>query len=127
MSFIYYNPNPANKSVGDCVIRALSLIMNDSWSNIYADLTMQGAFLFDMPNSNSVWGEYLKANGFTYGVIKDTCPYCYTVRDFCRDHPYGTYVLATGTHVIGVIDGDYYDTADSGSEVPIYYFKKGNK
>lgn len=122
--FIYYNPNPAGKSVGDCVVRAISLVMGDTWEDTYADLTMTGRFLYDMPNSNNVWAEYLKMNGFVQGSLPNTCPSCYTVRDFCRDHSKGTYVLATGSHVIGVIDGDYYDTADSGSEVPVYYFTR---
>lgn len=124
MSFIYYNPNPAERSVGDCVVRALSIVFNDSWENIYADLTMQGRFMYDMPNANNVWGEYLKINGYKRKTIPDTCPWCYTIRDFCYDHPYGVYVLATGTHVVAVIDGNYYDTSDSGSEIPTYYWYK---
>ena len=28
MSFIYYNPNPERKLVGDCVIRAISKVTN---------------------------------------------------------------------------------------------------
>ena len=40
------------------------------------------------------------------------------------DNPEGKYLLATGTHVVTVIDGDYYDTWDSGDEIPIYYFTK---
>ena len=50
MGFVYYNPNPAGRFVGDCVIRALTVAFNDSWENIYADLTMQGRFMYDMPN-----------------------------------------------------------------------------
>lgn len=123
MGYVYYNPNPENKIVGDCVIRALTVMFNDSWENIYADLTMVGLFMHDMPNSNSVWGEYLKMNGFKQYVLPDTCPSCYTIKDFIKDYPSGKYMLATGTHVIAVIDGNYYDTGDSGNEVPIYYWK----
>lgn len=125
--FVNYNSNPANKFVGDCVVRALCVAFNDSWENIYADLTMVGRYLYDMPNSNQVWSEYLMMNGFVYGSLRDTCPYCYTIKDFCKDNPNGVYVVATGTHVVAIVDGDYYDTADSGNEIPIYYFKKGEK
>ena len=59
-------------------------------------------------------------------IIPNTCPDCYTIADFCNDHPYGTYILATGTHVVAVIDGDYYDTWDSGNEIPIFYWQKEN-
>lgn len=65
MGFIYYNPNPANKSVGDCVIRALSVVLNDSWENIYADLTMQGRFMYDMPNARM--NRYDYGYGYGYG------------------------------------------------------------
>lgn len=124
--FIYYNPNPDKKTVGDCVIRALTLAFPDhnSWENIYADLTMLGHFEHDMPNSNSVWGLYLTMNGYVREIIPDTCPDCYTINDFANEHPYGTYILATGSHVVGVVNGNYYDTSDSGREVPIYYFRK---
>lgn len=122
--FIYLNPNPSGKHVGDCVVRALSIAFDDSWENIYADLTMVGRFLYDMPNRDYVWGEYLKMNGFTRHSLPDTCPQCYTIKMFCKDHPDGVYVVATGSHVVVVINGDYYDTADSGNEVPIYYFSE---
>jgi len=43
---------------------------------------------------------------------------------FCEDHPYGTYIVGTGTHAIACIDGNYYDTWDSGDESPLFYWKK---
>jgi hypothetical protein len=124
MSYVYYNPNPDNKSVGDCTVRALTILFNDTWDNVYADLTMQGSFLHDMPSANAVWGEYLKLNGFTKHTIPDTCPSCYTIRQFAYEHPYGTYLLETGQHVVAAIDGNYFDTSDTGNEVPIYYWRK---
>ena len=57
-------------------------------------------------------------------LIPNSCPDCYTVRDFCFDNPRGAFLLATGSHVVTVIDGDYYDTWNSGSEVPIYFWTK---
>lgn len=63
-------------------------------------------------------------NGFVRGNLPDTCPACYTLERFCKDFPVGTYLVATGSHVIAVIDGDYYDTFDSGNEVVTYYFER---
>ena len=124
MSYIHYNPNPANKSVGDCVVRALTILLDDTWENVYADITMQGRFMYDMPSSDAVWGEYLRVNGFTKHILPNTCPNCYTIYDFIRDHPYGMYLVATGTHVVAVVDGNFYDTSNSGNEMIIYYWRK---
>jgi len=122
--FIRTNPNPASNLVGDCVIRAISILTNKSWDYVYDEIALQGKLMYDMPSSNAVWGAYLHEEGYKRKVIPDTCPNCYSIYQFCEDHPRGKYLLATGTHVVTVIDGDYYDTWDSGDEVPIYYFTK---
>ena len=118
------NPNPASNLVGDCVIRAISILTNKSWDYVFLALYMFAHKMYDMPSSNAVWGAYLTDLGYRRYVIPNTCPACYSVRQFCEDNPKGKYLLATGTHVVTVIDGDYYDTWDSGDEVPIYYFTK---
>ena len=77
-----------------------------------------------MPNADSVWSKVLKDFGFKRRSIPDTCPACYTIREFCEDHPEGTYILGTGSHVVAVIDGNLYDTWDSLDETPILYWRK---
>ena len=124
MGYIFYNPNPEGKYTSDCVVRALTILLNDTWDNIYIDLCMQGAFVHGMPNDNDVWSKYLKANGFKQYLLPQTCPDCYTLKQFCLDFNSGTYMVATGSHVVAVVDGNYYDTGDSGNEVPIYYWRK---
>ena len=124
MAYIYKNPNPHKKLVGDCVIRGISILTNKTWRNVYVQLLGQGYEMYDMPSSNEVWGAYLKSIGYVKRIISNTCPDCYTVKDFCYDNPRGKFLLATGNHVVAVIDGDYYDTWDSGDEIPIYYFSK---
>ena len=78
----------------------------------------------EMPSTNGVWGEYLRGIGFKREAIPNTCPSCYTIRQFCEDHPEGRYAVATGSHVVAVIDGDYYDAWDSGHETAVYFFRK---
>ena len=124
MAYVFYNPNPAGQRVGDCVIRAISKITGKSWGETYIAIAVQGYNLYDMPSSNNVWAAYLRSLGFKRFVIPDTCPDCYTVKDFCIDNPQGAFLLATGSHVVPVIDGDYYDAWDSGAEVPIYFWTK---
>lgn len=76
----------------------------------------------DMPSSDSVWGAVLRQNGFYRKAIPNTYPIYYTAEDFCRGHPYGTYVLGFGGHVATVVDGDLYDSWDSSNEVPQFYW-----
>lgn len=122
MSYVPYNANPERNLVGDCVIRAVSKVTGQDWEKTYIDIALQGFMMRDMPSSNNVWDAYLYTKGFNRRIIPNTCPDCYTVKDFCNDNPRGTFLLATGTHVIAVVDGNYYDTWDSGNEVPIYYY-----
>lgn len=124
--FVEVNLNPYKKSVGDCVIRAISAAENEAWDDTFIDLMLKCFQLKDIPSSNNAWGEYLKDLGYSRYIIPNTCPNCYTIRDFTEDNPVGTFILATGTHVVAVKDGNYYDTWDSGDEVPIYYFEKEN-
>lgn len=120
--FVIYNPNPMGSRTGDCVIRALTKAFNVDWYTAYIEVVIQGYLMADMPSGNHVWGEYLKENGYKQKTINETGRY--TVRDFCRDHKRGTFVVATGSHVATVKDGDYYDTWDSGAEIPVYYFER---
>lgn len=124
--YIHYNLNPFGKEEDDCVVRALGLVLDKSWNAMYMDLMIQGFMMKSRFDKNYVWGAYLKNEGFDREVIPNTCPDCYSVADFANDHPVGKYVLATDGHVVAVIDGNYYDTSDTGDLVPLYYWKKEN-
>lgn len=124
MSYVYYNPNPKHARVGDCTIRAISKAMGQSWESTYAGLTAYGYMLCDMPSSNAVWGAYLRRNGYKRFIVDDHGKDGYTVSDFCNDNPDGVYVLCVTGHVLCVDNGDYFDTWDSGDEIPLYYWKK---
>lgn len=122
--YVFANPNPSGSYVGDCVIRALSLAMGKSWYEVFVELCLQGLLMYDMPSSNRVWNEYLKTENYKRYIVPCDYTGCYTVRDFCGEHFKGTYILATGSHVICVKDGNWMDTWDSGDESVIYYWTK---
>lgn len=87
------------------------------------DLAIQGFMMCDMPSSNAVWGAYLRRKGF----VRHTIPYVdYTIEDFCYDHPYGVYVVCTGTHVVAVIDEEAFDAWNSSQEVIQYFYERGS-
>ena len=123
--WIKFLNNPAGRTVGDCSVRAVSKALNISWEEAYIEMCKAGLLMGDMPSSDSVWGAVLRQNGFYRQSIPNMCPDCYTVEDFCRDHPEGIYVLGFGGHVATVVDGNLYDSWDSRREIPIYmWFRK---
>lgn len=117
-NYQYLNLNPAHLNTGDCTIRAISLLMDQSWEWTYFMVCLQGFLLYMMPSTNEVWSEYLYQSGYRRRVAYGT------VNDFCIEHPIGKYLLALNGHVVAVIDGIYYDTWDSGNETVLYYWRK---
>lgn len=124
MGYKFCNPNPDGKLVDDCVFRALSIVLGMDWDTVAIHLGVYVLMEHDRPDSNRVWGRMLEDYGFKRRGIPDSCPNCYTVHQFALDHPSGVYILATGTHVIALIDGTYYDTTDTGDYVPVYYWER---
>ena len=122
MAFIRYNPNPTGRNVGDCSVRAVAKALKIDWETAYGLIAANGYAMGDMPSSDSVWGSVLRQNGFYRQAIPNKCPDCYTARDFCRDNPYGTYVLGFGGHVATVVNGDLYDSWNSSDQIPQYYW-----
>ena len=127
MSFITVNPNPLHKRTGDCVIRAICIAEDKDWDDVFTELMMKSYIMKEMPTQNNVWGSYLKDIGYTRHIIPDTCPDCYTIQDFAKDNPKGTFILATGTHATVVKDGQLMDSWDSLSEVRVLFFRKENE
>lgn len=124
MAFVYFNPNPKNQRVGDCAVRAICKALGKEWDSVYISLCSEGLIFRDMPSANYVWGMFLKKNGFEEYMLPSICPQCTTIAQFAKDHKKGKYVLACQNHVVCVMDGNYYDTWDSGEEIVLYYYKE---
>lgn len=127
MSWTYYDPNPVRKDgrVGDCSVRAVAKALDISWEEAYTKLSLNGYLMGDMPNSDIVWGSVLRAEGYVREVVPNTCPDCYTIQDFCKDYPIGTFVVKSESHVATIVDGVLYDSWNSEMKIPIYYWTKG--
>lgn len=106
-------------------MRALSKAFGQTWEQTYAGLAIEGFHRGDLPNADDVYGHYLYRRGFRRHLIPDDGMGDYTVDDFARDNPDGTFVLSIpGRHVVTVVDGQYFDSWDSGMETPSYYWTK---
>ena len=122
--WIYANPNPCRQEEPDCVVRAISIATRKTWRKVHRDLCLMSSEHCTMPSVNWLWEMYLKKNGFRKFLLPESCPECVTVREFAMRFPEGTYVIGTGSHAVCVIDGDWYDTWDSGDETPTYFFRR---
>ena len=125
-TWVWYNPSPKGRNVGDCAVRAVAKALDTDWETAYALMASAGFALGDVISSNAVWGSVLRKNGFVRSSIPPTCPDCYTAEDFARDHPTGTYVLGFGNHTATVKDGRLFDSWDSTQLIPQYYWEKVN-
>ena len=114
----FVNVNPCKKRLGDCVVRALSLALNQSWYRTAIDLCIEGLIQCDMQNSNAVWHSYLQSKGFKKYPILDNM----TFEEFAVRHPEGLYVVGTGSHVAVVRDGVLLDNWNSSDEQVSVYF-----
>ncbi len=120
--YIHFVNNPCKKSTGDCAVRAISVALDIDWYEAFDLLTEEARSMCDMPSADSVWGTVLRNHGFTRYILPNSCPDCYSAEDFCQDHPVGIYTLAFGGHVATVRDGVLFDSWDSSTETPLYYF-----
>ena len=121
--FVRCNPNPVGRETGDCVVRAVAIATDQSWREAYWELCRLGGIHGDLPNSNMIWGMYLKEIGGKQFLLPESCPDCITVRAFCERYPVGVYVIGTGDHAVACIDGDWYDIYDSGGMTPTYFWR----
>lgn len=100
----YYNANPKNRNIDDCVIRALSLLENKSWNELYdelSDLASDSALMID---SVVFVEDYLDSK------YPRTCHYSKTLGEFVNEFPFGKYAVTMNGHITAVIDGYIYDT-----------------
>lgn len=63
--FEFYNPNPYEKNVGDCTVRAISKALEQDWYRTYLGLCIEGAVRGDMPSANATWA--LTSGGMASG------------------------------------------------------------
>lgn len=119
-----FNPNPQGLLVGDCTVRSICAVTGLDWHTVHDTLCSLSGAMADMPSADRVWHEVLRWCGFHRRELPDRCPACYTVRDFCRDHPNGIYILGPPAHAVGVLRGEYWDAWDSGPTIPTYFLTR---
>lgn len=113
--FKFYNPHPQQKSVGDCVKRAITCASGKTYQEVSKELNRIkreiGASAY---NVNAVWNKYLQndlhARYESYPAVKGQSRM--NGHRFCESHPTGTYVLSMAGHLTCCKDGVIHDTWD---------------
>lgn len=111
-TFHFYNANPKNKYTGDCVIRAISTALEQSWEQTIKELTELGIKYGYVYNDTKCYERYLKSKGWvkhkqprkddnTKYTGKEFCNYLYEYSD-CSYNPYiqGNVIAHIGGHHI---------------------------
>lgn len=121
----YYNPNPAKKETGDCVVRALCRVEGRGWDEVYRELCEIGYEKKEMPSSDNCWKEYLMRRGYKYkGISVTKGSKRPKVGEFATKHREGYYILRVANHIVASVEGYYYDTWDCGENSLYGYWEK---
>lgn len=123
--FVFYNPNPnSNEKATDCSIRAYCAAQDIKWDEAYDIACQYGKSNAFMPNDGKIC-DMIMEEEFGMTMVKlDKEEKGSTVKDFTINHPNGIYILVCPSHLVTVIDGQYYDSWDSGKKKVKYYFMK---
>ena len=107
----YYNANPRNLLVDDCVIRSISVAEGISWNKCQkklSDLANDEAMLL---NDVEFVEDYLDEK-YPRKCCKDM-----TVGEFCRTCPRGHFVVTMRGHITAIIDNVIVDTFDCSNRI----------
>jgi hypothetical protein len=124
----YYQPNKLDKNneYGDCVIRSLSKVWNCSWIEAFNE-TVHYQRKFQCPISGFILKLYkamLMDYGFVYhGVSNAKGSKRPTVKSFASKHKRGKYLLSCAGHMVACVNGNYWDTFDSGYKCLYGYYE----
>ena len=105
----YYQPNDKDTkdNHSDCVIRALTKVVNKEWLAIFDDLLPYARDMQCMPSERRCYEEYLFDNGFAYqGISNRKGSKRPTVESFAKDHKQGNYLVNVANHVVAISYGN---------------------
>lgn len=114
--YINANLNPKNRKTTDCVIRAISLVLEQSWESTIREITELGISLGLVFTDTKCIDKYLCLKGLKkYPQPKNAYNKKCTGKEFCRDsRSNGRIVANIGTgHVVAIINGKIFDTWNS--------------
>ena len=100
----YYNANPYNRHIDDCVIRSISILTGRKWEDVFEELSDLASDVGYMFENVPFVEDYLDKR------YPRECHYSKTLKEFVEEHPRGKYAVTMDGHITAVIDGVVYDT-----------------
>lgn len=107
----FYNNNPHNRYIDDCTLRAISLLTNRDWHDVYEELSYLANKDSLMMDSVVFIEDYLDDR------YRRECHYSKTIGEFAEEYPHGKYAVTTSGHITAIIDGIIYDTFDPSEKI----------
>ena len=113
--FTFYNANDKGKNASDCVARAISVALSQSWETTIREMTEMGIELGRVFNEDKTIDKYLESKGFTrYKEPRKANNTKMTIREFIKANPRATCIVKAGSHHVTLVcEGKVIDTWDS--------------
>ena len=128
-TFHFHNANPQGKKANDCVARAISVALSQSWDDTIREMTELGIKLGLVFNEDKCIDAYLKKKGWTrLKEPRDSNNKKVSVSDFIKyAKPRGVVIIKAGSHHISIIvDGVVWDTWDCSRQKMHCYYTNPN-
>ena len=114
-----YNPNPKDRNIGDCTLRSYCAAFKIDWDkafDIASKVAKENSTLIQYVADKVLTEEFNCYVDEKYNKKTVKSKDRITVNEFTMTHPYGTYILHVRQHQVTVINGEYWDSWDSGKK-----------
>lgn len=106
--FVEYNANPNGDNIGDCVIRAITKVLNLDYWDVFDELC---DLMDETPGANyinqySVFKKFFDNHGWEIREVTSKR----TVKQFAEQFNCLDYILLVRGHMTAICNGDIYDT-----------------
>lgn len=114
MHYQFLNVNPLGKKELDCVCRAISNALKENYYTIQSKLELVGA-LFECEKLCVCCYKFLLDNVYNLKRIEEFSGF--TIKEFMKLNPKGTFIIRLDGHLTHCIDGVVYDLFDCSNEI----------
>ena len=114
-----FNPNPKDRNIGDCTLRSYCAAFGISWDkafDIASKIAKENASMIQYMADKILTEEFNCVVDEKYNKKSVKGKDRITVNEFAMTHPYGIYILHVPKHQVTVINGEYWDSWDSGDK-----------